>query len=150
MSGNKIGKMFNVTTFGSSHGKALGAVVDGCPAGLEISDKDIQVELDKRRPGTSNITTSRGEKDEVNVLSGLFNGKTDGTPITAVVYNRDMDSSAYENLKNNPRPGHGDYTWKARYGIYDYRGGGRGSGRTTIGHVIGGAVAKKLLDTHEH
>lgn len=147
MSGNKIGKMFKVTTFGSSHGKALGAVVDGCPAGLEISDKDIQVELDKRRPGTSNITTSRGEKDEVNVLSGLFNGKTDGTPITAVVYNRDMDSSAYENLKNNPRPGHGDYTWKARYGLYDYRGGGRGSGRTTIGHVIGGAIAKKILDT---
>ncbi|MDD3984983.1 MAG: chorismate synthase [Methanobacterium sp.] len=147
MSGNKIGKMFNVTNFGSSHGKALGAVVDGCPANLEISDNDIQIELDKRRPGTSNITSSRQEKDKINILSGLFNGKTDGTPITAVVYNRDMDSSAYENLKNNPRPGHGDYTWKTKYDIYDYRGGGRGSGRTTIGHVIGGAIAKKLLNT---
>jgi len=147
MSGNKIGKMFNVTTFGASHGTALGAVIDGCPAGLELSDKDIQLELDKRRPGTSQITTTRGEKDEIKILSGLFKGKTDGTPIAAVVFNRDMDSSAYENLKNTPRPGHGDYTWKTRYGEYDYRGGGRGSGRITIGHVIGGAVAKKLLDT---
>ena len=146
MSGNKIGKMFNVTTFGSSHGTALGAIVDGCPAGLELSDNDIQTELDKRRPGKSQITTSRGETDKVKVLSGLFEEKTDGTPITALVFNRDVDSSAYENLKNTPRPGHGDYTWKARYGTYDYRGGGRGSGRTTIGHVIGGAVAKKLLD----
>jgi chorismate synthase len=149
MSGNKIGKMFNVTTFGSSHGTALGAVVDGCPAGLELSVKDIQIELDKRRPGTSQITTSRKESDKVEILSGIFNGKTDGTPITAVVYNKDMDSSSYENLKNKPRPGHGDYTWTARYGAYDYRGGGRGSGRTTIGQVIGGAVAKKLLDTIE-
>lgn len=147
MSGNVLGKMFNVTTFGSSHGKALGAVVDGCPAGLKLSLEDIQKELDKRRPGTSNITTSRGEKDSVEVLSGLFQGKTDGTPIAAVVYNKDMDSSAYENIKDTPRPGHGDLTWKARYGTYDYRGGGRGSGRTTIGTVIGGAVAKKLLET---
>ncbi len=147
MSGNTIGKMFNVTTFGASHGRAIGAVVDGCPAGLELSSMDIQTELDKRKPGLSQITTSRGEKDEVHVLSGLFDGKTDGTPIAAVVYNRDMDSSAYNNLKNKPRPGHGDLTWKARYGTYDYRGGGRGSGRITIGHVIGGAVAKKLLAT---
>jgi chorismate synthase len=147
MSGNKMGKMFNVTTFGSSHGTALGAVVDGCPAGLELSVKDIQTELEKRKPGTSQITTSRQETDEVKILSGIFNGKTDGTPITAVVYNKEMDSSSYENLKNKPRPGHGDYTWTARYGVYDYRGGGRGSGRTTIGQVIGGAVAKKLLNT---
>ncbi len=147
MSGNTLGKMFKVTTFGSSHGTALGAVVDGCPAGLELSNNDIQLELDKRRPGTSQITSSRNEKDEVKIISGIFQGKTDGTPIAAVVYNREMDSSAYENLKNHPRPGHGDYTWHARYGNYDYRGGGRGSGRTTIGHVIGGAVAKKLLDT---
>ncbi len=139
--------MFNVTTFGASHGKALGAVVDGCPAGLELSIEDIQQKLDKRKPGKSQITSSRGESDQVEILSGIFDGKTDGTPIAAIVYNRDMDSSAYENLKNNPRPGHGDYTWMARYGTYDYRGGGRGSGRTTIGHVIGGAVAKKLLDT---
>jgi chorismate synthase len=147
MSGNKIGKMFNVTTFGSSHGTALGAIVDGCPAGLEITDKDIQTELDKRRPGTSQITTSRKENDKVKILSGIFQGKTDGTPITAVVFNKEMDSTAYENLRNKPRPGHGDYTWTARYGTYDYRGGGRGSGRTTIGQVIGGAIAKKLLST---
>ncbi|MFY9637660.1 MAG: chorismate synthase [Methanobacterium sp.] len=147
MSGNTLGKMFKVTTFGSSHGTALGAVLDGCPAGLELSDSDIQSELDKRRPGTSQITSSRNEKDEVKIISGIFQGKTDGTPIAAVVYNREMDSSAYENLKNHPRPGHGDYTWHARYGNYDYRGGGRGSGRTTIGQVIGGAVAKKLLNT---
>jgi chorismate synthase len=147
MSGNSIGKIFTVTTFGSSHGTALGAVIDGCPAGLELSAQDIQTELDKRRPGTSKITTSRNEMDQVKLVSGIFQGKTDGTPITALVYNADMDSSAYENIKDNPRPGHGDYTWKTRYGVYDYRGGGRGSGRVTIGHVIGGAVAKKLLKT---
>lgn len=147
--GNTTGKMFAVTTFGSSHGRALGAVVDGCPAGLELSEKDIQIELDKRKPGTSKITTSRGETDQVEILSGIFEGKTDGTPITAVVYNKDADSSAYANLKNKPRPGHGDYCWISRYGRYDYRGGGRGSGRNTIGHVIGGAVAKKLLEMLE-
>lgn len=147
MSGNSIGKIFTVTTFGSSHGTALGAVVDGCPAGLELSAQDIQTELDKRRPGTSKLTTSRNERDQVKLVSGIFEGKTDGTPITALVYNADMDSSAYKNIKDTPRPGHGDYTWKARYGVYDYRGGGRGSGRVTIGHVIGGAVAKKLLNT---
>ena len=147
MSGNTTGKMFKVTTFGSSHGAALGAVIDGCPAGLELNEEDIQAELNKRRPGTSKITTPRGETDQVQILSGVFQGRTDGTPIAAVVYNRDADSSAYEALKNTPRPGHGDYTWKARYGSYDYRGGGRGSGRVTIGHVIGGAVAKKLLKT---
>ena len=147
MSGNTTGKMFKVTTFGSSHGTALGAVIDGCPAGLELNEEDIQAELNKRRPGTSKITTPRGETDQVQILSGVFQGRTDGTPIAAIVYNRDADSSAYEALKNTPRPGHGDYTWKARYGSYDYRGGGRGSGRVTIGHVIGGAVAKKLLKT---
>ncbi len=147
MSGNSIGKIFTVTTFGSSHGTALGAVIDGCPAGLELTSQDIQTELDKRRPGTSKITTSRSEMDQVKLVSGIFEGKTDGTPITALVYNADMNSSAYENIKDNPRPGHGDYTWKVRYGTYDYRGGGRGSGRVTIGHVIGGAVAKKLLNT---
>lgn len=146
MSGNSTGKMFKITTFGSSHGTALGAVVDGCPAGLELSKEDIQKELDKRRPGTSKVTTSRGETDEVQILSGIFEGKTDGTPIAAVVYNRDMDSSAYKPLINKPRPGHADYGWISKYGHYDYRGGGRASGRTTIGHVIGGAVAKKLLE----
>jgi len=146
MAGNTTGNLFKVTTFGSSHGTALGAVIDGCPAGLELSSEDIQRELDRRRPGTSKITTPRGETDQVEVLSGIFEGKTDGTPITGVVYNKDADSSAYEPFRNKPRPGHGDYTWTAKYGIYDYRGGGRGSGRNTIGHVIGGAVAKKLLE----
>ncbi len=149
MSGNTIGKMFKVTTFGSSHGEALGAVIDGCPAGIKLSVEDIQKELDKRRPGKSKITTLRDEKDQVQILSGIFQGKTDGTPITAVVYNREFDSSTYEALKNTPRPGHGDYTWKTKYSNYDYRGGGRGSGRVTIGHVIGGAIAKKLLEILE-
>lgn len=135
-----------MTTFGSSHGVALGAVIDGCPAGINLNETDIQVELDKRRPGTSRITTSRGEKDQVQILSGVFDSKTDGTPIAAIIYNHDFDSSAYEKFRYTPRPGHGDYTWKAKYGNYDYRGGGRGSGRVTIGHVIGGAVAKKLLN----
>ena len=147
MSGNTIGEMFKITTFGSSHGIALGAVIDGCPAGLALSREDIQEELDKRKPGTSKITTSRGETDQVQILSGIFEGKTDGTPIAAVVYNKDMDSSAYAALRGKPRPGHADFCWETKYGRYDYRGGGRASGRTTIGHVIGGAVAKKLLGT---
>lgn len=146
MAGNTTGSLFRVTTFGSSHGTALGAVIDGCPAGLELSCEDIQADLDLRRPGTSKITTSRGELDQVEILSGIFQGKTDGTPIAAVVYNKDADSSVYEPFKDKPRPGHGDFTWNAKYGCYDYRGGGRGSGRTTIGHVIGGSVAKKLLN----
>ncbi|MCE5215293.1 MAG: chorismate synthase, partial [Methanobacterium sp.] len=108
MSGNTTGKIFKVTTFGSSHGVALGAVIDGCPAGVKLSTEDIQEELNKRRPGTSEITSSRGETDQIQVLSGIFEGKTDGTPLAAVVYNREFDSSAYEDLKNTPRPGHGD------------------------------------------
>lgn len=147
MSGNSIGKIFKITTFGSSHGIALGAVIDGCPAGLELSEEDIQKELDKRKPGTSKVTTSRGETDQVQILSGIFEGKTDGTPIAAVVHNKDMDSSAYAAIRGKPRPGHADYCWETKYSRYDYRGGGRASGRTTIGHVIGGAVAKKLLKT---
>jgi chorismate synthase len=145
MSGNSTGNMFRITTFGSSHGIALGAVIDGCPAGLELFREDIQDELDRRRPGVSKVTSPRGETDQVKILSGIFQDKTDGTPIAAVVFNQDADSSSYEQFKNKPRPGHGDYTWKSKYGCYDYRGGGRGSGRVTIGHVIGGAVAKKLL-----
>jgi chorismate synthase len=149
MSGNTTGKIFKVTTFGSSHGVALGAVVDGCPAGIKLGPEDIQEELHKRRPGDSRVTSPRSEKDRVQVLSGIFGGKTDGTPIAAVVYNDEFDSSAYESLKNTPRPGHGDFTWKNKYINYDYRGGGRGSGRVTIGHVIGGAVAKKILENLE-
>ena len=142
---NTIGKIFSITSFGSSHGKALGAVVDGCPANLELSEEDIQIELNKRRPGTSALTTSRKEGDKIEILSGIFEGKTDGTPITGIVYNTNQKSKDYSNIKNTPRPGHGDFCWLEKYGIYDYNGGGRGSGRTTISHVIGGAIAKKLL-----
>ncbi len=148
MASNTTGELFRVTTFGASHGIALGATIDGCPAGLELSREDIQNELNKRRPGTSNITTPRDEKDSVEILSGIFNGKTDGTPITAIVRNNDQISKNYDNLKNNPRPGHGDLCWQKKFENYDYRGGGRGSGRITIGHVIGGAVSKKLLAMH--
>lgn len=144
---NSTGKMFTVTTFGSSHGKAIGAVIDGCPAGLSLSENDIQIELNERRPGQNKLSTSRKESDNVQILSGIFEGKTDGTPILGIVFNKDAKSSSYDNLKDNPRPGHGDLCWNTRYGIYDYRGGGRGSGRNTIGHVIGGAVAKKILKT---
>lgn len=144
---NTIGKIFSVTSFGSSHGKALGAVVDGCPANLELSEEDIQIELNKRRPGTSALTTSRQEGDKIEILSGIFEGKTDGTPIAGIVYNTNQKSKDYSNIKNTPRPGHGDFCWMEKYGIYDYNGGGRGSGRTTISHVIGGAIAKRLLKT---
>ena len=142
---NTTGKIFRVTSFGTSHGKALGAVIDGCPANLELSEEDIQIELNKRRPGTSAITTSRQEADKVEILSGIFEGKTDGTPIAGLVYNTNQKSKDYSPLKDTPRPGHGDYCWIEKYGNYNYNGGGRGSGRVTIGHVIGGAIAKKLL-----
>lgn len=142
---NTTGKMFSITSFGSSHGKAIGAIVDGCPANLELNEEDIQNELNRRKPGTSSITTPRKEKDKVQILSGIFQGKTDGTPITGIVFNEDQRSKDYSYLENTPRPGHGDFTWMKKYGNYDYNGGGRGSGRVTIGHVIGGAVAKKLL-----
>ncbi|SDA70841.1 chorismate synthase [Methanobrevibacter millerae] len=145
---NKIGEKFQITSFGSSHGTAVGAVIDGCPANLELSSEDIQKELDKRKPGTSSVTTPRKEADEVQILSGIFEGKTDGTPITGVVFNKNQHSKDYSMFKDTPRPSHGDFGWMSKYGNYDYNGGGRGSGRVTIGHVIGGAVAKKLLKTH--
>ena len=144
---NKIGEKFQITSFGSSHGTAVGVIVDGCPANLELSVEDIQKELDKRKPGTSSVTTPRKESDEVKILSGIFEGKTDGTPITGVVFNKNQHSKDYSMFKDTPRPSHGDYGWMTKYGNYDYNGGGRGSGRVTIGHVIGGAVAKKLLET---
>ncbi|WP_455644728.1 chorismate synthase [Methanosphaera sp.] len=146
MAANTTGEILKITTFGLSHGVALGATVDGCPAGLPLTKEDIQIELNKRRPGTSKITTARDEKDQVEILSGIFNGKTDGTPITAIIRNKDQRSKNYDNLKNKPRPGHGDLCWQEKFGNYDYRGGGRGSGRVTIGHVIGGAISKKLLE----
>ena len=144
---NSIGEKFRITSFGSSHGKALGVIVDGCPANLELNAEDIQKELDKRKPGTSSVTTPRKEADEVEILSGIFEGKTDGTPITGVVYNKNQHSKDYSMFRNTPRPSHGDFGWMSKYGNYDYNGGGRGSGRVTIGHVIGGAIAKKLLKT---
>ena len=144
---NKIGEKFQITSFGSSHGYAVGAVVDGCPANLELSAEDIQKELDKRKPGTSSVTTPRKESDEVQILSGIFEGKTDGTTIAGVVFNKNQHSKDYSMFKSTPRPSHGDFGWMSKYGNYDYNGGGRGSGRVTIGHVIGGAIAKKLLKT---
>ncbi|ACV23993.1 chorismate synthase [Methanocaldococcus fervens] len=146
---NTYGDMFRVTVFGESHGKAVGAVVDGCPANLPLSEEDIQKELDRRKPGQSIFSTPRKEEDKVEILSGIFEGKTTGAPICSVVYNKNMRPKDYSAIKDTPRPGHADLTYKLKYKNYDYRGGGRASGRVTIGHVIGGAIAKKLLSyTH--
>lgn len=146
MSGNTFGRIFKVTTFGESHGPALGAVVDGCPAGLELSVSDIQAELDKRKPGQSALTTSRQEEDVVEILSGVFEGMTTGMPIGMLVRNKGADSSAYDSIKDLARPGHADYGYMAKYGYRDHRGGGRSSGRETVARVAAGAVAKKLLE----
>ena len=146
MSGNIFGKVFQVATFGESHGVGLGAVVDGMPSGIEICESDIQKELDRRRPGQSKVTTARNESDQVEILSGVFEGKTTGTPIALLVRNKDQHSKDYSNIKDIFRPGHADYTYFAKYGIRDYRGGGRSSGRETIGRVAAGALAKKLLE----
>lgn len=145
MYGNTFGRAFRITTFGESHGPAVGVVIDGCPAGLELKDADVQAELDKRRPGQSELSTSRAEPDRVEILSGLFEGKTTGTPIMMMVRNREADSSSYEAIKDLLRPGHADYGYYVKYGLRDYRGGGRSSGRETLSRVAAGAVAKKLL-----
>ena len=145
MSGNTFGKLYRVTTFGESHGKALGAIIDGCPSNLSLSEEDIQLYLNRRRPNDSELSTPRKEKDKVEILSGVFEGKTLGTPICALVRNEDIGTSEYDVLKNIFRPGHADYTYEKKYGIRDYRSGGRSSGRETIGRVIGGAVAIKAL-----
>lgn len=137
--------MFRITTWGESHGRAVGVVVDGLPAGLPFSEADIQKELDRRRPGQSEVSTPRSEADRVEILSGVFEGKSTGTPISMLVWNSDAKSSAYDAIKNKPRPGHADFTYMARYGIRDHRGGGRSSARETIGRVAGGALAKLLL-----
>ncbi|MFQ6050855.1 MAG: chorismate synthase [Candidatus Hydrothermarchaeota archaeon] len=146
MSGNTFGKIFKITTWGESHGKAVGVVLDGVPAGVPIKPKDIQEELDRRRPGKHDITSKREEKDEIEILSGIFEGKTIGTPISMLVWNRDVDSSPYEPIKYKPRPGHADLTYKLKYEHLDYRGGGRASGRETVARVAAGAVAKKILN----
>lgn len=137
--------MFQITTWGESHGRAVGVVVDGLPAGLPFSETDIQKELDRRRPGQSEVSTPRNEVDRVEILSGIFEGMSTGTPISMLVWNADAKSSAYDVIKNTPRPGHADITYMSRYGIRDHRGGGRSSARETIGRVAGGALAKLLL-----
>lgn len=145
MSGNSFGKLFTVTTFGESHGLALGCIVDGCPPGLELSEADIQVDLDRRRPGRNRHTTQRNEPDRVKILSGVFEGKTTGTPIGLIVENKDQRSRDYGDIKDKFRPGHADYTYQQKYGIRDYRGGGRSSARETTMRVAAGAIARKYL-----
>lgn len=149
MSGNTFGKLFTVTTFGESHGPALGAIVDGCPPGLELSEADLQGDLDRRKPGTSRHTTQRKEPDEVRILSGVFEGKTTGTPIGLLIENTDQKSKDYSNIMDVFRPAHADYTYWHKYGIRDYRGGGRSSARETAMRVAAGAIAKKYLRERE-
>jgi chorismate synthase len=149
MAGNTFGSVFRVTTWGESHGTGVGATLDGCPPGLPLSAQDIQAELDRRRPGKGGPAASpRKEPDAVEILSGVFDGKTTGTPIALAIFNKDAHSKSYDNLKDIFRPGHGDITYLAKYGIRDHRGGGRASARETAGRVAAGAVAKKLLDLH--
>jgi chorismate synthase len=145
MSGNTFGKLFTVTTFGESHGKALGCIVDGCPPGISLTEEDIQVDLDRRKPGQSRFTTQRREADVVQILSGVFEGKTTGTPIGLLIENTDQRSKDYSNIKDQYRPGHADYTYMQKYGVRDYRGGGRSSARETAMRVAAGSIAKKYL-----
>ena len=145
MSGNTFGKLFTVTSFGESHGPALGCVVDGCPPGLALTEADLQIDLDRRKPGTSRYTTQRREEDAVKILSGVFEGKTTGTPIGLLIENTDQRSKDYGNIKDLFRPAHADYTYEQKYGIRDYRGGGRSSARETAMRVAAGAIAKKYL-----
>ena len=148
MAGNSIGREFTVTSFGESHGKYVGVIVDGCPAGLPFSEKDVQPELDRRIPSQPKIVSGRTEKDSVEILSGVFNGFTTGAPIAMLVENRKTDSRDYTTIKDSPRPGHADYTAHVKYGGFnDYRGGGRFSGRLTVALIMAGAIAKKLLST---
>ena len=147
MSGSVLGKNFVVMTWGESHGPAVGAVCDGVPAGIPLSEEDIQVFLDRRKPGQSAVTTQRNEADRVKILSGVFEGRTEGTPVSMLVENTDQHSKDYGNLANVYRPGHADYCFEKKYGFRDYRGGGRSSGRETTGRVMAGAVASKILET---
>ncbi len=144
---NSLGKLFTITSFGESHGKCVGIIIDGCPAGLPITEADIQREVDKRKPGVGTISTARAEQDKVEILSGIFNGHTTGAPVCLLIWNRDIDSSEYEKMRFLPRPGHADYTAFMKYGGFnDFRGGGRFSGRITAALVMAGAVARKLLN----
>ncbi|OPY10741.1 chorismate synthase [Syntrophus buswellii] len=146
MSGNTIGRVFRITTWGESHGAALGAVIDGCPPGLSLSQGQIQAVLDRRKPGGQRFASPRQEADRVEILSGVFEGKTTGTPIALLIRNRDADSGAYEHLRSVFRPGHGDYTYYRKYGLRDHRGGGRASGRETAARVAAGAVASLVTE----
>ncbi|MGV6827691.1 MAG: chorismate synthase, partial [bacterium] len=145
MSGNSIGKLFCVTSFGESHGKAIGCIIDGCPPGIPLTESDIQPDLERRRPGKTRHTTQRREPDEVEILSGVFEGKTTGTPIGLVIHNQDQRSKDYSDIAAKFRPGHADYTYIQKYGVRDYRGGGRSSARETAMRVAAGAVAKQVL-----
>lgn len=145
MAGSTLGNLFRISTWGETHGKGVGVVVDGCPAGLSLCEEDIQVFLDRRKPGQSRFTTQRKETDQVEILSGVFEGKTTGTPISMVVFNKDQRSRDYSAIKDCFRPGHADYTFYEKYGFRDYRGGGRSSGRETIARVAAGAIASKIL-----
>lgn len=145
MSGNSFGKIFRISSFGESHGVGVGGVIDGCPAGVELDFEAIQYELDRRKPGQSKIVTQRKEGDKVTFLSGIFEGKTTGTPIGFVIYNENQRSNDYDHIKSAYRPSHADYTYQQKYGIRDYRGGGRSSARETIARVVAGAIAKQVL-----
>ncbi|MBD3388581.1 MAG: chorismate synthase [Candidatus Altiarchaeales archaeon] len=145
---NTFGRLFRLSTWGESHGPAVGCVLDGCPSGLELTEADVQCELDRRKPGQSDVTTARGEPDSVEFLSGVFEDRTLGTPVSMLVHNRDADSSKYRDFIYKPRPGHADLAWRMKYGHVDWRGGGRSSARETVGRVAGGAVAKKILQKH--
>ncbi len=149
MAGNTFGELFKVTTFGESHGPAIGLIIDGVPSQIPLTEADIQVDLDRRRPGQSKITTQRNEADAVEILSGVFEGKTTGTPLAMLIRNEDQRSKDYSNIKDLFRPGHADFTYLAKYGFRDYRGGGRSSGRETACRVAAGAVAKKILARHK-
>ena len=145
MSGNSFGKIFTVTSFGESHGPAIGCIVDGCPPGMSLCEADLQDDLDRRKPGKTRHTTQRREDDEVTILSGVFEGKTTGTPISLLINNKDQRSKDYGNIMNQFRPGHADYTYWQKYGERDYRGGGRSSARETAMRVAAGGIAKKIL-----
>jgi chorismate synthase len=145
MPGNSFGQIFRLTTWGESHGSAVGCTVDGCPAGIELRSEDIQHELDRRRVGQSKVSSQRQEPDQVQILSGVFEGRSTGAPITMMVVNTDAKSAHYDSIKDSYRPGHADYSWDVKYGFRDWRGGGRSRARETIGRVAGGAIAKLLL-----
>ena len=145
MSSNSIGKLFSFSTWGESHGKAIGCVIDGVPSNIELSEQDIQPYLNKRKPGQSKYTTQRKEDDKIEILSGVFEGKTTGHPISLIIYNNDQRSKDYSEIREKFRPGHADYTYWKKYGIRDYRGGGRSSARETAMRVAAGAIARKVI-----